>query len=752
MVRRLWGLSRSSLLQLTHSLCTALHASCVGTGCPAGYECPGSQRTAVGSRCTAGKYSPPRASTCLPCSAGRFSGTPGAYLCDECGGREWYCPDSMMQAPLAVGPGNYSSGGNLATLQTSQAVCGAGFYCVGGERFPCPAGRFGDSPGLTSPQCTSECEAGRYCAVGATGPVPCGSQDRFCVAGSGTPASVAVGFYTTPTTAPAHLRHNQSQCEPGYFCRLGARQECGAATQFCPRGSSDPVLAMPGQYTVPESAPAARREDVAPCPMGWFCVGGVRAACRAGRYGDAPSVSTDACSGECAAGYYCPAASTNATARACGSADVFCPAASGTPTDVLEGWYTVDASGAAGNNPGHLVNALQCEQGHWCSVGVRSVCGAGTFGASVGLSVPTCSGLCSAGHYCVAGSTVSTPQHCGAGNYCPAGSGTPTPVTLGWYAFGGPDPVEHTNQTVCPTGSYCVSSTLYACPAGRYGDARGLSNSSCSGACTGGYYCPAGSTRATALPCGSADKWCPPGAAAPTAITDQHHYTTPQSASPLLRTGERTCDAGYYCVGGYRLQCGAASSFCPPGSDSATTVQTGYYSAPVTTSAALRTTEEPCLEGSYCQDGVRHSCPPGRYGQVQRLSSSACSGDCPAGSYCPLGSPSPSPCGGASVYCPSASSAPRLVTVGHYSHTGVDATVMQAEAICPAGMSFSGGSTSYPEQVAHTPCLCTCVVFRLVLRRRRAAGMRSWALRSDDGAQLGRLHRSLRRWLRVPCW
>ena len=78
-----------------------------------------------------------------------------------------------------------------------------------------------------------------------------------------------------------------------------------------------------------------------------------------------------------------------------------------------------------------------------------------------------CSGACVGGYFCTAGSTSPTSQLCPGGAYCPGG------------AAGAP----------------------YLCPAGRFGNTSGVSDSGCSGACMDGYFCPSGTTSPTAYAC-----------------------------------------------------------------------------------------------------------------------------------------------------------------------------------------------------------------------------------------------------------
>ena len=71
-------------------------------------------------------------------------------------------------APVHVSPGNYSTGGSVAT-RTSETICPIGSnYCPGdGLIYPCPVGRYGFSSGLMSANCAGPCTAGYFCNVGS---------------------------------------------------------------------------------------------------------------------------------------------------------------------------------------------------------------------------------------------------------------------------------------------------------------------------------------------------------------------------------------------------------------------------------------------------------------------------------------------------------------------------------------------------------------------------------------------------------
>ena len=63
------------------------------------------------------------------------------------------------------------------------------------------------------------------------------------------------------------------------------------------------------------------RYEQYPCERGFACVGGVRFAIEAGRYGAAERNTNPMGAGVCAPGYYCPEASITPTQIACGGAD-----------------------------------------------------------------------------------------------------------------------------------------------------------------------------------------------------------------------------------------------------------------------------------------------------------------------------------------------------------------------------------------------------------------------------------------------
>ncbi len=137
------------------------------------------------------------------------------------------------------------------------------------------------------------------------------------------------------------------------------------------------------------------------------------------------------CVGPCAAGFYCPEGSTNATQLACGNATVYCPAESGASIPVSPGYYS------DGNvNVTRRDRQTVCAAGQYCTDGEAKPCPATYFGRTPGLSLVVCSGLCPARYFCPQGTV--DPLPCGGDTvFCAAGSSLPSSVFTGYYTTGG---------------------------------------------------------------------------------------------------------------------------------------------------------------------------------------------------------------------------------------------------------------------------------------------------------------------------
>ena len=181
----------------------------------------------------------------------------------------------------------------------------------------------------------------------------------------------------------------------------------------------------------------------------------------------------------------------------------------------------------------------------------------------------------------------------------------------------------------------------------------GLASEQCSGKCRGGYYCVAGSTSETQVPC-SGNQFCPPGSEFPLFVSD-----------------------GFY-----------------------TTVSDNYpdHSNISTKPLINQERQYECPEGYFCHRAVRYPCSAGTYGSRVRETNSSCSGKCEAGYYCRQGSTRPRQqvCGNPSYYCPTGSISPQLVQPGFYTlsekYEPFDRKTQQL--ICPRGKRDLGQSKS----------------------------------------------------------
>lgn len=119
---------------------------------------------------------------------------------------------------------------------------------------------------------------------------------------------------------------------------------------------------------------------------------------------------------------------------------------------------------------------------------------------------------CCAGFACFNGTGALSVDVHGCGNsteYCPEGSAARTPTPAGFFA----NPTLSGlffNATRCEPGRYCANGVASECPAGRYGAQPGLTSDICSGSCSAGYFCPAGSSSPAQFDCSDGPAYfCP---------------------------------------------------------------------------------------------------------------------------------------------------------------------------------------------------------------------------------------------------
>lgn len=256
-----------------------------------------------------------------------------------------------------------------ADTRSVEIICETGSFCLRGLRFECPPGFFGSFKGESRFECSGECPEGYYCSWGSSNPTECGGSHLYCPRRSGAPTPVDIGHYSSEDEpemkktrqvlcSPGHYcvngtrfkcpsgsfggrfglfsPHCSGECSPGFFCPTGSslptQVQCGVtrgASVFCPAGSSRPLPVSSGSYSIGGfdgiiglSSNATRTAQV-PCEPGHYCIDGIKRQCPEGTFGSEFSLSSEACSGLCAPGHFCPPGSVSKTELRCGEIYLF---------------------------------------------------------------------------------------------------------------------------------------------------------------------------------------------------------------------------------------------------------------------------------------------------------------------------------------------------------------------------------------------------------------------------------------------
>jgi hypothetical protein len=302
-----------------------------------------------------------------------------------------------------------------------------------------------------------------------------------------------------------------------------------------------------------------------------------------------------------------------------------CAACSPGSVAINTGAVTCDVCEVGKYSASSLLKCQECIPGYYAesigSAGCQS-CPAGSYGSSSGLSVSSCSGFCSPGWWCTAGSSSTTQLKCGGRSvYCPLNSTQPTPVPLGYFSS---DPMlssdpdrTMSSATICPRGSYCDGSGMQkTCPLGTV--TAGEGDSKCD-LCLPGqspvfsplsdfavcHDCPSGRASADGVSCQD----CSPGRAALT-----NGSVTCEPCSPGTAAGQpgqslcQNCTIGRFASRGASLACEpcAEGSFAAPASSFCRTCVPGFEPD------LLLLTCRPCAAGNFSAFGLScSSCPAG---------------------------------------------------------------------------------------------------------------------------------------------
>ena len=502
------------------------------------------------------------------------------------------------------------------------------------------------------------CKAGAYCPPGASSPVPC-DPGKYCQSDELAVITndCQTGYFCNGSTIlPNPINETTGDiCPKGHYCPNGSAvaTPCNPgkfSDRFANQDEANCLACTAGKYC----SGYGRDLPNGPCDVGWFCpenmtvpqppgneclpghgcpLGSpVQTPCESGFYQSLPGIG--ACL-ECPAGMYCDRNEAIAEAQS----GVGAPSHGvKTPKACPAGFYCPNGTQTRRQFPcpvGTYSNSTNVENITECRL-----CPAGFYCEAENITEPT--GKCAPGYYCVLGATTLTPTAstrggpCLQGSFCETGWSWPTPCPKG--TFGDRDHLpSEPDCTTCPPGEFCAQSGL------------GAPN----GSCLAGFYCSNRSEEANPVGKAYGDE-CPVG-----------YFCPDHSYEPI------TCPAGSY-QPYVRMTNITACLQCDPGK--------------FCNSTGLAAVSGDCAAGFYCAGGANLPVPlDGTTGDI-----------CPAGSYCPLGSPTHYYCAngtytnhtGASYcyacpqgyYCDMRDRAV-LCPVGHYcpESTGVDWQP------CPAG-------------------------------------------------------------------
>ncbi|CAM4687297.1 unnamed protein product, partial [Caretta caretta] len=236
-----------------------------GDLCLAGYYCPAGTKHPREMPCPAGTWNERRgaqdASWCLPC--------PPGFFCNVAG--------QVSPAGLCA-PGYYCTGGTQ-TPRPLDAVtgdlCPKGHFCLAGSAAPspCPDGEYSNATGQDK---CFPCPAGFHCQHGIM---------QHCPPGFYCPQKTGISFYPCPagTYNPSHgisQAERCQQCPAGMFCG-----EWGLSS---PSGPCWPGFFCTAGASVPNPDGATNTSTGGPCPSGHFCPAGtsIPFPCPVGTFSD----------------------------------------------------------------------------------------------------------------------------------------------------------------------------------------------------------------------------------------------------------------------------------------------------------------------------------------------------------------------------------------------------------------------------------------------------------------------------------
>lgn len=504
---------------------------------------------------------------------------------------------------------------------SAQLTCPIGCWCTSdGTRYPCPPGRAGTEVAEIRPRCARDCDAGYFCPAAST------NTQMF---------------------------------------------QCGGSALFCPAGSFVPTVSQRGYFTY--GGTEMTRVNEAPCAAGYYCQSGMPFICPPGRFGNRTGEFDSECSGTCERGHFCDAGATSAQQHLCGATDLYCPTGSSAPYRVDTGFFSVRLAFGF-RLPVEVTDPASSDLSKYFAL--LSICGSDTRDMSyvapayIGAGAPDMDIQELASRRTVGPSERALVQDASLGNLtlfvdtgvAQAGlsraqlcsyaartmilEGTVDIKLMNTFFVSATwEPASELRrdaQLPCPQGFYCMGGRRYICPAARYGERLGLSDPLCTGICAPGYYCPAGSVRATQNVCGAKYVICPEASGEPTGVQNGY-YSTRFNEDYIIRN-KYTLEKRVYINETIRAL-----------------------------NPTTRTEEHLCAPGTFCRAGVAYICPVGRYGSIFGSVSPICDGPCTPGFFCSEGNiePRQHKCGNATFYCPEGSGEPNPSFTGYYTAGGL---------------------------------------------------------------------------------
>ena len=257
---------------------------------------------------------------------------------------------------VADGVKNDASRCKLCTAETYSDTENAG-SCT-----PCASGRYQLEGGKSFCDEKVKCVPGQFVADGAKNDA---SRCKLCAAGQFSTTQNAVQCDACPSST-YQPKAGKSFCLPHAMCAKG-EHESSAPSATSNRGCS-PCEA--GTFSTAtnaascEACPSGKYQDLIGQP---FCE--AKQPCAPGTFdANTTDVSSARCK-PCPAGFWCQ----DGKQQQCGSANLFCPPQSKTPTAVAIGHYSVPTNSSKVKRTGQV----PCEPGYTCAEGSRKACPAG---------------------------------------------------------------------------------------------------------------------------------------------------------------------------------------------------------------------------------------------------------------------------------------------------------------------------------------------------------------------------------------